>query len=131
MRLLLGEMTCVEPETLSFAFAVVSRGTRVEGCPLEIVRVPTRLRCRTCGAERGGDLLEPCVCGMPGGEGSQHAIDPTNSNIVYGIGSYGDIVRNDLSAAAGARRGGGGGAASAAAGAQGAGQSKRFTHEEL
>ena len=68
MRLHLGEMTCVEPETLSFAFAVVSRGTRVEGCPLEIVRVPTRLRCRACGAERGGDLLEPCVCGMPGGE---------------------------------------------------------------
>ena len=68
MRLLLGEMTCVEPETLSFAFGVVSRGTRVEGCPLEIVRVPTRLRCRTCGAERGGDLLDPCVCGVPGGE---------------------------------------------------------------
>ena len=32
MRLLLGEMTCVEPDTLSFAFGVVSRGTRVEGC---------------------------------------------------------------------------------------------------
>jgi hydrogenase nickel incorporation protein HypA/HybF len=68
MRLLLGEMTCVEPETLSFAFGVVSRGTRVEKCQLEIVRVPTRLRCRTCGVERGGDLLEPCVCGLPGGE---------------------------------------------------------------
>ena len=57
MHLLLGEMTCVEPETLSFAFEVASRGTRVEGCPLEIVRVPTRLRCRACGAERGGELL--------------------------------------------------------------------------
>jgi hydrogenase nickel incorporation protein HypA/HybF len=68
MRLLLGEMTCVDAETLSFAFGVVSRGTRVEKCQLEIVRVPTRLRCRTCGLERGGDLLEPCVCGMPGGE---------------------------------------------------------------
>jgi hydrogenase nickel incorporation protein HypA/HybF len=68
MRLLLGELTCVEPDTLSFAFGVVSRDTRVEGCPLEIVRVPTRLRCRGCGAERGGELLEPCACGMPGGE---------------------------------------------------------------
>jgi hydrogenase nickel incorporation protein HypA/HybF len=68
MRLLLGELTCVEPETLSFAFDVVSRGTRVEGCPLQVVRVPTRLRCRTCGAERGGDLLDPCVCGVAGGE---------------------------------------------------------------
>ena len=68
MRLLLGEMAGVEQETLSFAFGVVSRGTRVEGCPLEIVRVPTRLRCRACGAERGGDLLDSCVCGLPGGD---------------------------------------------------------------
>jgi len=68
MRLLLGEMTCVDAETLSFAFDVVSRGTRVEGCSLQIVRVPTRLRCRACGAERGGDLLDPCACGIPGGE---------------------------------------------------------------
>ena len=68
MRLLLGEMTCVDAETLSFAFGVVSRGTRAEKCQLEIVRVPTRLRCRTCGAERGGDMLEACACGTPGGE---------------------------------------------------------------
>jgi len=68
MRLLLGELTCVDAETLSFAFGVISRGTRVDGCPLEIVRVPTRLRCRACGAERGGDLLEACACGLPGGE---------------------------------------------------------------
>lgn len=44
--------------------------------------------------------------GMPGGEGSQHAIDPTNPNIVYGIGTYGDIVRQDLSVGGG-RRGAG------------------------
>jgi hydrogenase nickel incorporation protein HypA/HybF len=68
MRLLLGEMTCVDSETLSFAFDVVSRGTLAEGCALQIVRVPNRLRCRACGAERGGDLLEPCACGLPGGE---------------------------------------------------------------
>jgi hydrogenase nickel incorporation protein HypA/HybF len=68
MRLLLGEMTCVEPETLSFAFDVIGRGTRVAGCKLEIVRIATRLRCLTCGAERGGELLDPCGCGLPGGE---------------------------------------------------------------
>ena len=32
MRLLLGDMTCVDAETLSFAFGVVSRGTRAEKC---------------------------------------------------------------------------------------------------
>ncbi len=68
MRLLLGEMTCVDSETLSFAFSVVSRGTRAEGCSLQIVRVPNRLRCRGCGAERSGGLLDLCACGLPGGE---------------------------------------------------------------
>jgi len=33
----------------------------------------------------------------PGGEGSSHAIDPTNSNIVYSAGFYGHIARTDLS----------------------------------
>jgi hydrogenase nickel incorporation protein HypA/HybF len=68
MRLLLGEMAGVEQETLSFAFGVVCRGSMAEGCKLEIVRVPTRLRCRACGVERGGELLDPCGCGLPGGE---------------------------------------------------------------
>jgi photosystem II stability/assembly factor-like uncharacterized protein len=33
----------------------------------------------------------------PGGEGSHHAIDPTNPNIVYSCGFYGNLTRNDLS----------------------------------
>ena len=33
----------------------------------------------------------------PGGEGSSHAIDPTNPNIVYSAGFYGRIDRTDLS----------------------------------
>jgi len=52
----------------------------------------------------------------PGGEGSEHAIDPTNPNIIYSISSYGDITRTDMSAPAGARRGGGGGANAVPAG---------------
>lgn len=32
----------------------------------------------------------------PGGEGSSHAIDPTNPNIVYSAGFYGHISRTDL-----------------------------------
>jgi photosystem II stability/assembly factor-like uncharacterized protein len=35
--------------------------------------------------------------GAPGGEGSSHAIDPTNPNIVYSAGFYGTISRTDLS----------------------------------
>ncbi|UCC40136.1 MAG: hypothetical protein JSV96_01375 [Candidatus Aminicenantes bacterium] len=33
----------------------------------------------------------------PGGEGSSHAIDPTNPNIVYSAGFYGHLNRTDLS----------------------------------
>ena len=33
----------------------------------------------------------------PGGEGSNHAIDPTNTDIVYSAGFYGTISRTDLS----------------------------------
>lgn len=35
----------------------------------------------------------------PGGEGSSHAIDPTNPNIVYSSGFYGTLSRTDLSKA--------------------------------
>ncbi len=34
----------------------------------------------------------------PGGEGSRHAIDPTDENIVYSAGFYGSIMRTDFKA---------------------------------
>jgi photosystem II stability/assembly factor-like uncharacterized protein len=50
---------------------------------------------------RPGAPLVPAVEweSAPGGEGSNHAIDPTNPNIVYSHGFYGDFTRTDLSAA--------------------------------
>jgi hydrogenase nickel incorporation protein HypA/HybF len=69
MRLLIGTLTCVDSETLEFAFGVVTRGTAAEGCRLEIVAVRTRLSCRSCGLSVERDLLEPCqACGTVGGE---------------------------------------------------------------
>jgi photosystem II stability/assembly factor-like uncharacterized protein len=65
---------------------------------------------------RGTLKAEPFE-GAPGGEGSTHAIDPTNPNIVYSAGTYGTITRSDLSVAGG-RRGGGAGAGAAPAGPQ-------------
>jgi photosystem II stability/assembly factor-like uncharacterized protein len=40
----------------------------------------------------------------PGGEGSSHAIDPTDPNIVYSSGFYGTLSRTDLSASGGEGR---------------------------
>ena len=46
--------------------------------------------------------------GAPGGEGSNQAIDPTNPNIVYSHGFYGNFTRDDLSIPSQRGRRGGG-----------------------
>jgi hydrogenase nickel incorporation protein HypA/HybF len=69
-RLVLGELTCIDPETLTFAFEVGCRGTCAESCRLEIRRLPLVLRCRGCGGEgeRSGPV-DPCPrCGAVGGD---------------------------------------------------------------
>ena len=43
----------------------------------------------------------------PGGEGTHHAVDPTDPNIVYSHGFYGNFTRTDLSVPAGQRGRGG------------------------
>lgn len=69
MRLLVGELTCLDVETLTFAFDIAVRGTAAQACKLEIERVATRIRCAACGHERGGELLDPCDrCGQHGGD---------------------------------------------------------------
>jgi hypothetical protein len=47
---------------------------------------------------RGGRDKIPAVEweNAPGGEGSHHAIDPTNANLVYSHGFYGNFTRTDL-----------------------------------
>ncbi|MGD8330768.1 MAG: hypothetical protein PVJ49_15160, partial [Acidobacteriota bacterium] len=47
--------------------------------------------------------------GAPGGEGSNHAVDPENPNIVYSHGFYGNFSRTDLAAVREGGRGGRGG----------------------
>lgn len=60
-RLRIGQLTCVDPDTLSFAFEVACRGTLAEGCRLDVERVPLRVRCATCEAEEERlDPLAPC-----------------------------------------------------------------------
>jgi photosystem II stability/assembly factor-like uncharacterized protein len=45
---------------------------------------------------RGRDRIPPAAFeSAPGGEGSNHAIDPTNPNIVYSAGFYGTISRTE------------------------------------
>ena len=68
-RLLLGSLSGAEPDTLTFAFEIATRGTCAAGCVLHIVKIPARLRCWSCRREEERDLPDPCpACGTAGGE---------------------------------------------------------------
>jgi len=51
IHLRIGEMAGVNIDALSFAFDVLSKGTKTEGGKLEFERVPLRIRCKECGLE--------------------------------------------------------------------------------
>jgi hydrogenase nickel incorporation protein HypA/HybF len=64
VKLRVGEMSGVVPELLSSAFEAYQKGTIAEGAVLEIVTVPVRPRCRSCGGtswrEEGGFVCAAC-----------------------------------------------------------------------
>jgi hydrogenase nickel incorporation protein HypA/HybF len=49
LRVRVGRMRQVIPETMRFCYEVAAAGTRFEGSRLEITAVPVRARCRRCG----------------------------------------------------------------------------------
>ena len=63
----IGTLSGVDPESLRFAFDVVSRGTKAEGADFEIESVPAAVFCRSCqkefaGLDRGFIFTCP-ICG--------------------------------------------------------------------
>jgi len=44
-----GEMTCINPKALDFAFQIFAEGTLAEGGELIVKRVEARARCNCCG----------------------------------------------------------------------------------
>jgi hydrogenase nickel incorporation protein HypA/HybF len=60
-----GRLTAVLPDALAFAWDAATEDSTLEGCPLEIVQMPGRGRCRACAAEQ--ELTMPfgrCSCGQ-------------------------------------------------------------------
>ena len=49
VRLRVGVLTQVIPDSLRFCFDLAARGTKAEGARLEINICPLKLRCRACG----------------------------------------------------------------------------------
>lgn len=59
-----GKLSAVMPDAIRFCFDVVAQGTVLEGARLEVIEVPGRGRCRTCGLDiELRQLVERCPCG--------------------------------------------------------------------
>lgn len=61
-----GHLRQVVPDSLDFAFGLVTQGTALDGAELAIAHVPAAGRCRACGAE---SVMEdfPLCCARCGG----------------------------------------------------------------
>ncbi|MCP4399726.1 MAG: hydrogenase maturation nickel metallochaperone HypA [bacterium] len=51
VKLTLGKLQQIVPETLSFAFEAVAKDTKAEGAVLEVEYVPIRMKCQSCEQE--------------------------------------------------------------------------------
>ncbi len=67
VRLRIGEVAGVVPESLEFCFHVLAGGTRFEGSRLTIEHVPPAIECRRCGRRSQTDgRTQLCTsCGAP------------------------------------------------------------------
>lgn len=65
VKIKVGRMTAVEPESLRFCFEACVKDTPMDGARLDIVEVPVIGRCSRCAEEfRMDDILSPCpACG--------------------------------------------------------------------
>ncbi len=58
VRLTVGELTAVVPDSLQFAWEALAPGTPVEGAVLEVVETPARSRCVDCDLEFEHDRFD-------------------------------------------------------------------------
>ena len=64
VRIQIGKLAGLLPETVRFCFALCARGTALDGAALEIDEVRGRGHCRRCGADvRMETSADPCACG--------------------------------------------------------------------
>jgi hydrogenase nickel incorporation protein HypA/HybF len=53
VRMRIGEMAGVLPDSLQFCFGVASEGTAAQGARLAFEEIPIKCRCRNCGTDFG------------------------------------------------------------------------------
>jgi hydrogenase nickel incorporation protein HypA/HybF len=69
VRLEIGRLSGVVPDSVRFCFDVLCAGTSLEGAQLDIAEPPGRARCRDCGDEFTlDDFILLCPCGSADAE---------------------------------------------------------------
>jgi hydrogenase nickel incorporation protein HypA/HybF len=64
VRLEIGKLSGVVPDSVRFCFDVICAGTLLEGARLDIDETPGRARCRDCDGEFPlNDMIMLCPCG--------------------------------------------------------------------
>jgi hydrogenase nickel incorporation protein HypA/HybF len=64
VRLEIGKLSGVIPDSVRFCFDVICAGTMLEGATLDIVETPGLARCRDCDGEfQLDDMIMLCPCG--------------------------------------------------------------------
>jgi hydrogenase nickel incorporation protein HypA/HybF len=51
IRVEIGALSCVDPDSLEFCFQAITKGTRLENARLKMEEVKPRARCRLCNQE--------------------------------------------------------------------------------
>lgn len=60
----IGQLSAILPDAVRFCFDLCSEGTVVEGAELEIIEIPGKARCQSCGSELLLDRpFGRCACG--------------------------------------------------------------------
>lgn len=67
IRVRIGQLRQVVPDTLAYCWDLVSAGTPLAGSRLEIEYVPARMRCRACGHDAEVGDLPVFACAACGG----------------------------------------------------------------
>ncbi len=47
----IGTLSCIDPDSLTFCFEAITKGTRLENARLKMVEIKPRARCRACSQE--------------------------------------------------------------------------------
>jgi hydrogenase nickel incorporation protein HypA/HybF len=67
MTVRIGELSTVDPGSLTFCFVELARRTPADGARIDVIEVPAKFKCRSCGRSYEGSPLQAGSCVSCGG----------------------------------------------------------------